>query len=157
MRIISYIGYFTLLFSLITEIKVNGQNVNTSSTQDLKVNQLESNTLLDSVFNYICNSQILNKDIVFRQAIWETGWFKGAFLMSKNNLFGFRTKNYMTFNSWQESIDYYENWQKRKYTNHQEDYYDFLVRIRFSNHRYPGHLKKMKIEKCCDCPKQTVQ
>jgi hypothetical protein len=106
-------------------------------------------TLLDSVFNYICKSEIVHKDIVIKQVIWETGWLKGDFLMSKNNLFGFRTKEYMTFPSWQASVDYYEKWQKKYYTNPKEDYYDFLVRIRYSNSRYPSHLKSLKFIKEC--------
>ena len=106
-------------------------------------------TLLDSVFNYICKSEIVHKDIVIKQVIWETGWLKSSFLMSKNNLFGFRAKEYMTFPSWQASVDYYEKWQKKYYTNPEEDYYAFLVRIRYSNNRYPSHLKSLNFTKEC--------
>ena len=83
-------------------------------------------SLLDSVFNYICKSDIVHKDIVIKQVIWETGWLKSNFLMSKNNLFGFRAKEYLTFSSWQASVDYYEEWQKKYYKNPEEDYYAFF-------------------------------
>jgi hypothetical protein len=112
--------------------------------------------LLDSIFDYICACELHHKDIVFRQVIWETGWLRGEKMMSINNLFGFRVRNYLTFNSWQESIDYYRNWQERHYTNPQEDYYKFLVRIKFSNHRYPGHLRKLTIEKQCEADDEKI-
>jgi hypothetical protein len=107
-------------------------------------------SLLDSVFNYICKSTIVHKDIVIKQAIWETGWLKSSFLMSKNNLFGFRAKEYLSFPSWQASVDYYEKWQNKYYTNRDEDYYAFLVRIRYSNSRYPAHLKSLSFNKKCE-------
>ena len=110
----------------------------------------DSRTLLmDSVLNYICLSKIVHKDIVMKQVIWETGWLKGEFLMSRNNLFGFRHKEYLRFSNWKESVDYYEKWQAKYYTNPEENYYDFLVRIRYSNSRYPGHLKSIKYSKAC--------
>ncbi len=105
--------------------------------------------LMDSVFNYICLSKIVHKDIVMKQVIWETGWLKGEFLMSRNNLFGFRHKEYLKFSNWKESVDYYEKWQAKYYTNPNENYFDFLVRIRYSNSRYPGHLKSIKYSKTC--------
>lgn len=116
---------------------------------DIKKWQEPKQTLLDSVFNYICQSGILHKDIVIKQVIWETGWLKSNFLMSKNNLFGFRAKEYMTFSSWQASVDYYEKWQNTYYKNKEEDYYVFLVRIGYSNSRYPSHLKKLNYTKKC--------
>lgn len=105
--------------------------------------------LMDSVLKYICLSKIVHKDIVMKQVIWETGWLKGEFLMSRNNLFGFRYKEYLRFSNWKESVDYYESWQAKNYTNPEEDYYQFLVRMRYSNSRYPGHLKSIKYSKTC--------
>ncbi|MBM3455128.1 MAG: hypothetical protein FJX80_08265 [Bacteroidetes bacterium] len=105
--------------------------------------------LMDSVLKYICLSKIVHKDIVMKQVIWETGWLKGEFLMSRNNLFGFRYKEYLRFSTWKESVDYYESWQAKYYTNPEEDYYQFLVRMRYSNSRYPGHLKSIKYSKTC--------
>jgi hypothetical protein len=105
--------------------------------------------LLDSIFNYICATKILHKDIVMKQVIWETGWLKGQYLMSRNNLFGFRYKEYLRFSSWQESVDYYEKWQQTYYLDPKEDYYNFLLRINYSNSRYPGHLKSLTYSKSC--------
>ncbi len=105
--------------------------------------------LLDSVLIFICEQKILHPDIVIKQVIHETGWLKSPFLMSKNNLFGFRNKRYLSFDSWQESVLYYKKWQDKYYTNTEEDYYHFLVRIKYGTNKYPNYLKKIKFNKTC--------
>jgi hypothetical protein len=105
--------------------------------------------LIDSVFNYICESEILYPEIVIKQAILETVWFKSKAMMKKNNIFAFRKKQYLSFNSWRDCVDYYKSWQKKHYTNTQENYYQFLVRIKYATPAYPTHLKKIKFEKSC--------
>lgn len=108
------------------------------------------NPLIDSVFNYICESKILHAEIVIKQAVLETGWFKSKFLMKKNNIFAFRKKEYLTFKSWKDCVDYYKTWQKKHYTNPQENYYQFLVRIKYAAPEYPKHLKKINCVKSCN-------
>lgn len=100
------------------------------------------------VYKYIKCSGILYPDIVLRQAIWETGWFTSKHSLQKNNLFGFRySKKYMSFDSWKACVDYYKNWQLRKYTNPDEDYYKFLIRIKYAtSQKYISSLKSLKIE-----------
>jgi hypothetical protein len=139
------------LDSIEPNLGIEAFDLNTIGEVDLGLDTIQdSRTLLmDSVLNYICLSKIVHKDIVMKQVIWETGWLKGEFLMSRNNLFGFRHKEYLRFSNWKESVDYYEKWQAKYYTNPEENYYDFLVRIRYSNSRYPGHLKSIKYSKAC--------
>lgn len=115
-----------------------------------KAQEQQRLALLDSIHAYICGSEIVHKEIVFRQVLWETNFLKNDFLMSRNNLFGFRAKKYLVFGNWQESIDYYLKWQKKRYTNPDEDYYKFLVRVKYASHRYPAHLKSVKLEKTCN-------
>ncbi len=100
------------------------------------------------VYRYIKCSGILHPEIVLRQAIWETGWFKSKHSLQKNNLFGFRySKKYMSFDSWQACVDYYKTWQLRRYTNPDEDYYKFLVRIKYAtSQNYLSSLKSLKLE-----------
>jgi len=100
------------------------------------------------VYMEIVCEEILHPEIVLRQAILETGWFKSKHMMQKNNLFGFRyAKTYMTFDSWQESVAYYKAWQMRKYINTNEDYYAFLVRIKYAqSQQYVSLLKRIKIK-----------
>lgn len=47
-------------------------------------------------------------DIVLRQIKLETEYLTSSLATERNNLFGFRTRQYMTFNTWQESIYYYK-------------------------------------------------
>ena len=115
--------------------------------------QKKNQALIDSIACYICASDIAHKEIVMHQAILETGWFRAEFLMSRNNLFGFRSKNYLRFNNWKESVDYYEQWQKKRYTNPKEDYYKFLERIKYGASGYSNGLRKIKYTLKCPCTK----
>ena len=87
-----------------------------------------------------------------QQAIIETGGFYPNNTMKKNNLFGFKKGGrVMIFNSWKESVDFYRDWQDRKYTDHDEDYYNFLVRIHYAtNKKYISHLKGTKFFRSCN-------
>jgi hypothetical protein len=69
--------------------------------------------------------------------------------MNKNNLFGFKKNRYLSFDSWQESVLYYKKWQAKYYKDPDEDYYNFLVRIKYATNKYPMHLKKIKFNKTC--------
>ena len=115
--------------------------------------QKKNQALIDSVACYICSKNIAHKEIVMHQAIVETGWFRAEFLMSRNNLFGFRSKNYLRFNNWKESVDYYETWQKKRYTDPKEDYYHFLERIKYGAAGYTKGLRKMTYTLKCPCAK----
>ena len=115
--------------------------------------QKKNQALIDSIACYICASDIAHKEIVMHQAILETGWFRAEFLMSRNNLFGFRSKSYLRFNNWKESVDYYQQWQKKRYTDPQEDYYKFLERIKYGSRGYSNGLRKIKYTLKCPCTK----
>lgn len=109
----------------------------------------------DEVFQYICEKEIAYPEIVIRQAILETGWFKAPFLMSRNNIFGFRSKKYLHFDSWKACVDYYKKWQDKRYKNPEEDYYKFLLRVKYATSTYPSKLKKVRYEN--ECPSKPLQ
>ena len=90
----------------------------------------------------IYDSEIQHPEIVFRQAILETGWFKCENCsMDHNNLFGFYwKKKYLEFDTWQESVVYYSRWQKRHYKG--GDYYQFLEEIGYATN--PDYIKLLK-------------
>ena len=97
----------------------------------------------DSVYAYILAANIKHPEVVLKQAILETGWFQSKHLMRRNNLFAFRaTKKYMWFKTWQDCIEYYKRWQLDNYTNPKENYYSFLLRIRYA--RTPNYIKVLK-------------
>lgn len=109
----------------------------------------QSKLNVDTVFKYICEKGIEHPEIVIKQAVLETGWFKSPFLMKRNNIFAFRYKEYMHFKSWKECVDYYKTWQDKRYKDKTEDYYKFLVRIKYATPQYPAHLKKLKLDMVC--------
>lgn len=112
---------------------------------------------VDQVFAEICRQGIREPQIVMRQALLETGWMRAPFLMKRNNLFGFRYRTYLTFDSWQDSVRYYRDWQKRRYKASDPSYYAFLTRIRYGAPTYLQHLHKMKWNKPCPpSPRQPL-
>ncbi len=74
---------------------------------------------------------IEHPDVVLRQACQESGFFSSSVWINKNNPFGFCYKGeYLHFNTWEESILYYKDWQLRHYKG--GNYYSFLEDIHFS-------------------------
>ena len=81
---------------------------------------------ISAVFDRICQSKIRFPKIVMQQVILETGWLKSEHLMSKNNLFGFRTKQYLSFKDWESSVEHYKAWQFKRLREDDRDYYKVL-------------------------------
>ena len=94
--------------------------------------------------------EVKHPDIVLKQAILETGWFKSEYCVKRHNLFGFydsKNKTYMTFNTWQESVIYYKNWQDKRYKG--GDYYQFLSNIGYTykgDTMYSHYLKQIHVD-----------
>jgi len=102
----------------------------------------------EEVYKYITESEIKHPDIVYKQVLYETGHLKCyPCSLQHNNLLGFRLHHkHMDFNSWQESIDYYIGWQKRRKYSEDENYYVFLKRVWGAPDmtRYVSILKNIK-------------
>jgi len=95
------------------------------------------------------STDIQHKDIVLKQSILETGWFKSYNCRINHNLFGFRHKSkvtpknkmgYFIFDDWRESVRYYEEWQNKYYKG--GDYFTFLRNIGYATD--PEYVKKLK-------------
>lgn len=87
---------------------------------------------------------IQHSDVVYAQAILETGHFKSAGCLEYNNLFGLydsANKRYYKFNHWTESIEAYKELIQSKYEP-PNDYYRFLSRIHYAED--PGYIIKLK-------------
>ena len=92
-------------------------------------------------------------EIVLRQSVWESGWYKCKYCSLKfNNPFGFRlsskaregnSQGYLEFDTIEDAVRYYKRWQDKYYKG--EDYYDFLKRIGYAadNDKYVRHLKSL--------------
>lgn len=98
---------------------------------------------IENVESEIVRRDIKHGDIVLRQAILETGWFKSYNATVRNNLFGFwnsRRKQYFVFEKWEDSVAYYKRWQEKNYKG--GDYYKFLDRIGYAED--PDYIWKLK-------------
>ena len=83
-------------------------------------------------------------NIVYAQAILETGHFKSKVYREYNNLFGLynsRTKSYYKFDHWSESIIAYLDFIQNKYKP-PNDYYKFLSDIGYAED--PEYINKLK-------------
>lgn len=87
-----------------------------------------------------------HKDIVYAQAILETGHFKSKVCLNYNNLFGLydtKNKDYYKFNHWTESVVAYKKWVQKKYQP-PDNYYAFLEEINYaSDKEYISTLKSI--------------
>jgi hypothetical protein len=132
-----------ILFSPHSYAQTQAKKKKTTHSKYYKTSQLDVN----EVKAYIEAIGIKEPDIVLRQAVYETGEFKYRPLMLKHNLFGFRQhKHYLYYKSWRACIDYYKKWQDKNYTDDTEDYYNFLIRIKYATSPvYIAHLKSVKL------------
>ena len=87
-----------------------------------------------------------HKDIVYAQAVLETGHFKSKGCTVHNNLFGLynsKAGRYHRFDHWTDGVIAYKEWIQRKY-KHPEDYYYFLQRIGYAeDSAYSYKLKRI--------------
>lgn len=88
---------------------------------------------------------IKHPDIVYAQAILETGHFRSRNCIVKNNLFGLfdsKNKGYYFFNHWIESVEAYKDLIQCKYKG--GDYFQFLIDIGYArDKRYIMKLKNI--------------
>jgi len=96
----------------------------------------------DSVEKYLNSTTIEHKDIVLKQILLETGHLKCVNCSRDvNNIFGFYyKKQYIKFDNWKDSVDYYSRWQKRHFKG--GDYYTFLVDRGYAED--PLYIDKLK-------------
>lgn len=88
--------------------------------------------------------EIKHPDIVYAQAVLETGHFSSDLCINGNNLFGLynsRNGKYHTFNHWVESVEAYKRFVQYKYKP-PSDYYRFLEKIGYAED--PEYIKKVK-------------
>ncbi|NDC69146.1 MAG: hypothetical protein EBZ64_12475 [Betaproteobacteria bacterium] len=152
MRTVRFICSLTQITSLIACHATFAFHATTSRNQNDKGHMMklrQTYPSLGEVFDRICRADIKFPEIVMKQVILETGWLKSKHLMSRNNLFGFRSKNYMRFNNWEDSVAHYKSWQLKKLSDNDNDYYNVLVRARYGAPGYVTHLKKIKWSQTC--------
>lgn len=101
----------------------------------------------ENVYYQLEKFDIKHPEIVLRQSILETGWYKCEYCsLEHNNIFGFRyKKKYLEFNNWVEAVKYYKKWQDKRYKG--GDYYTFLKNIGYATSKtYISKLKSIKVD-----------
>ena len=105
-------------------------------------NKLPQEGLMEALEYY----EVKHPQIVYAQAILETGHFKSNVCLNYNNLFGLydsKNKDYYKFNHWTESIVAYKEWIQKKYQP-PNNYYVFLEEINYaSDKEYISTLKSI--------------
>lgn len=103
-----------------------------------------------NVYAYLQEIGVHHPDIVVKQAILETGWFKSYTARTRHNLFGLtngRTRQYYAFGHWKESCLGYKKmvqykYEKMGYQYESGDYYRFLVKMHYASD--PNYVQKLK-------------
>jgi uncharacterized FlgJ-related protein len=128
----------------------------------LLVGSIENNWLVnkelpieDQVRDYIDHCGIQHADIVYKQALLETGHFRSRIFTEQNNLFGMKlARNRPTtaigsskngsaiYVSWEHSVIDYLLFQQKYYK--QGNYYKFLGRIYAEDSLYTTKLRYVK-------------
>lgn len=82
--------------------------------------------------------------IVYAQALLETGHFSSSVCKNYNNLFGLynsKIKDYYSFEHWSDSVKAYRDFVQYKYKGN-TDYYTFLVKLPYATD--PNYIMKIK-------------
>lgn len=93
--------------------------------------------------------EVKHPQIVYAQAILETGHFKSDLCLNSNNLFGLynsKKNRYYTFDHWKDCVIAYKEMVQYKYKGEKEeppnDYYKFLSDIGYAED--PNYINKLK-------------
>lgn len=98
----------------------------------------------DGLMEALIYYEVQYPQIVYAQALIETGNFKSNLCLNSNNLFGLYNSSrgrYHRFDHWTESVVAYKNFIQRRYKP-PEDYYKFLQRIGYAED--PNYISKLK-------------
>ena len=112
----------------------------------------------EKLYEQILQSGIKFPEVVFAQAVLETGHFQSKLFKEANNLFGMkvpsvretlaigrRKGNYAVFENWMSSVNDYQLWQtyvlRNKVITTQKEYLSLLNRIYSTNKKYVVSLK----------------
>jgi flagellum-specific peptidoglycan hydrolase FlgJ len=112
----------------------------------------------EKLYEQIIKSGIRHPDIVFAQAILESGYFTSSLFVRANNLFGMQlptkrettavgsTNGYSKYENWQQSIYDYKLWQEFLFSRRGElskaEYYAYLKKWYASDKRYVSKVQK---------------
>ena len=104
----------------------------------------------ENVYAEIMRCDIKFSDIVLRQTLLETGYYKSYNCRNRNNLFGMtggektpdNVHGYKINKHWRHSIQDYKSWQAKRLTDDCTDYYLFLRQWNYAES--PDYESKLK-------------
>ncbi|NMB81911.1 MAG: glucosaminidase domain-containing protein [Ignavibacteria bacterium] len=107
----------------------------------------------DELYRMLFIYKIKHPEIVWKQAMLETGWIKSPISKEGKNLFGMKYNNrgfcsgekygHASYDTYYHSLADYKAWQDNYYKG--GDYYEFLIRIGYAeDNNYIEKLKQIK-------------
>jgi flagellum-specific peptidoglycan hydrolase FlgJ len=130
--------------------------INSTATQQKEIVLLPEISK-ENLYKKIVESGVLFPEIVFSQAILESGHFKSRLFLKNNNLFGMKIprkrktfaigkgkSGYAKYSHWTKSVDDYIEWQKyllKDKSISKESYLRKLSKIYCTN---PGYVKRLR-------------
>lgn len=106
----------------------------------------------ENLWKVLKKHNIPHADIVFQQALLETGHFQSRITYTHQNIFGMRTgKSYTKYNHWEDCVIDYKNRISSRYKS--GNYYNFLTSIGYAeNKNYIKLLKRMNAHRAHTLP-----
>lgn len=134
MRLVIVIGVIIVsILIVLHESRAHSPRITEPQTE-LPIPEFFNKTAEEGLMEALIYYDIQYPEIVYAQAILETGNFKSTNCLVHNNLFGLynsKEKRYCRFNHWTESVVAYKGWIQYRYRPN-EDYYHFLNRIGYA-------------------------
>jgi len=109
----------------------------------------------ENVYAEIMRCDVKFSDIVLRQAILESGWFKSHNCIVRSNLFGMcggektpdNVHGYKIYDHWRHSVQDYKCWQQKRITEDCANYYEFLQTWKYAESpEYENKLKSIDVK-----------
>lgn len=155
------LGVIIVIVSLFLGVLI-GKNTNYKLNKTINIEQIDSLSLQDSVKQFIKQMNLNHPDIVYAQAVLESGNFTSNLFINNHNTFGMKeplvrntvalgTKNgYAYYKNWEHSIIDYALYQSTYLMDRghyrslsRQSYLEFLARNYASDSNYISKLTKI--------------
>ena len=108
-----------------------------------QVEKVDSTLSLSNLYNYLKKGSHPKETLT--QICGETNYLNSSLVKTHNNLGGFQTsKGYIKFKTWQQSADFFMNWQKDHKLTDSVDYWKWLENTNYHQVKKQGYTLFMK-------------
>lgn len=141
----AFLVFFSVILAMIAYNSIKANKVET-----LEELEWYSKSPKEGLYEAMEYYGIVHSEVVYAQAILESGHFKSELAVKHNNLFGLYNsskKEYYKFNHWSESVKAYRDLVQYKFVKkqkqyEQEMYYKFLVNMKYAED--PEYILKLR-------------